>query len=225
MGLDPLKPGQVHFIKYGTSPGSIVVGIEGFRARAARTKQLAGIKRGVLRDAQGKCVGGWCEVYRHDWTHPAREEVSLTEYDTKKNQWSKMPETMIKKVAEAAALRMAFPDELGGTYAEEEMHQVTRDVRAQELNSGLNGGDLEVESAPAFQAADYFINPEPTVSDDLGEYEVKVGKKYKGKKLKDIPGDEIAEFVAWVGKQASPHASVVECAEKMSQYLEMERFA
>ena len=35
-----------------------------------------------------------------------------------------MPETMIKKVAEAATLRMAFPTELGGIYAEEEFEKV-----------------------------------------------------------------------------------------------------
>jgi hypothetical protein len=38
-----------------------------------------------------------------------------------------MKETMIKKVAEAAALRMAFPDDLGGTYINEEMAQADAD--------------------------------------------------------------------------------------------------
>lgn len=123
MELDPLKPGQIHFVKYGNSPGTIVVGIEGFRARAARTGKLSGIKRGVIRDEKGKCVGAWAEIYRTDWTHPAREEVSLHEYNTGKAGWAKMPETMIKKVAEAAALRMAFPDDLGGIYESSEMDQ------------------------------------------------------------------------------------------------------
>ena len=34
-----------------------------------------------------------------------------------------MPETMIKKVAEAAALRMAFPEDLSGIYTHAEMQQ------------------------------------------------------------------------------------------------------
>lgn len=121
--LDPLKPGQIYFIKYGTSPGTVVVGIDGFRARAARTGRLSGIKRGALYDVNGKLVGAWAEVYRNDWQHPAREEVPLSEYNTGKSQWVKMPETMIKKVAECAALRMAFPDDLGGLYSPEEMDQ------------------------------------------------------------------------------------------------------
>lgn len=128
LGLDPLKPGQIYFVKYGSSPGTIVVGIDGFRARASRTDKLAGIKRGAIRDASGALVGAWAEVYRKDWTHPAREEVPLAEYNTGKAMWLKMPETMIKKVAEAAALRMAFPDELGGVYERAEMDQADSDT-------------------------------------------------------------------------------------------------
>ena len=126
LGLDPLKPGQIYFIKYGTGPGTIVVGIEGFRARAERTGKLSGIKRGSLKDDKGNLVGAWAEVYRSDWKEPAREEVPLREFDTGKGSWSKMPETMIKKVAECSALRMAFPDALGGVYAPEEMDQANR---------------------------------------------------------------------------------------------------
>ena len=53
----------------------------------------------------------------------------MHEYNTGKAMWAKMPETMIKKVAEAAALRMAFPDELGGLYAQEEMDQANPEVK------------------------------------------------------------------------------------------------
>lgn len=128
LGLDPLKPGQIHFVKYGNSAGTIVVGIEGFRAIAGRTGQLSGVERGVTRDANGKAVAGWAKVFRKDWTHPAHEEVPMAEYNTGKGPWAKMPETMIKKVAEAAALRMAFPDHVGGIYAPEEMDQAGEPV-------------------------------------------------------------------------------------------------
>ena len=123
LGFDPLKPGQIYFIKYGNSPGTIVVGIEGFRSRAARTGKLNGIKRGALKNDKGHLVGAWAEIYRSDWKECAREEVALSEYISDKPLWKKMPETMIKKVAEAAALRMAFPDDLGGIYTNEEMDQ------------------------------------------------------------------------------------------------------
>lgn len=123
MGLDPLKPGQIYFVKYGSSPGTMVVGLDGFRSQAAKTGKHTGTQRGVIRDEKGNCIGAWCEVYRSDWAAPAREEVNRSEYDTGKAMWLKMPETMIKKVAEVAALRMAFPDQLGGLYSPEEMEQ------------------------------------------------------------------------------------------------------
>jgi phage recombination protein Bet len=127
MRLDPLKPGMVHFVKYGSGPGTIIVGIEGFRSIAARSGKLSGIRRGVIRDDNGKLISAWAEIYRSDWTHPAREEVPIAEYDTQKGPWVKMKETMLKKVAEAAALRMAFPDDLGGVYTKEEMDQAEKE--------------------------------------------------------------------------------------------------
>ncbi len=46
--------------------------------------------------------------------------VYLSEYTTKKNQWETRPRTMLAKVAEMHALRMAFPEELAKSYVEEE---------------------------------------------------------------------------------------------------------
>lgn len=126
LNLDPLKPGKIHFVKYGGGPGTVVVGIEGFRQFARRTGMHAGTKRGITKDAQGKITYGWAEVYRKDWKVCAREDTPFNEYDTGKNNWSTKPETMIKKVAEAAALRMAFSDELeglGGIYIPEELEK------------------------------------------------------------------------------------------------------
>jgi phage recombination protein Bet len=129
LGLDPFAK-QVHFVKYGNAPGTIIVGVDGFRVIAARTGAHSGTKRGALYDESGRLVGAWCEVYRSDWSHPAREEVPFVEYNNPNNpSWRKMPETMIKKVAECAALRMAFPAELSGVYGQEEMDQAKESER------------------------------------------------------------------------------------------------
>lgn len=48
--------------------------------------------------------------------------VYFDEYDTGKGQWTSRPRTMIAKVAEMHALRMACPEELSQLYVEEE-HQ------------------------------------------------------------------------------------------------------
>lgn len=149
LGLDPLKTGQIHFVKYGNNPGTIIVGIDGMRARAARTGKHSGTQRGVIRDDKGKLVGAWAEVYRTDWTMPAREEVPFSEYASQKPNWQKMPETMIKKVAEAAALRMAFPDEVGGLYAEEEMDQAERPAKPAKEPKPLEAKVVEPEGQDA----------------------------------------------------------------------------
>jgi phage recombination protein Bet len=144
-GLDPFLK-QVHFVKrrrraqndrgeWGYEEYAVhQTGIDGLRvianrarADAANTRLLAGIKRGAIRDVDGKLTGGWAEVYRHDWTQPAREEVDFEEYVQRNDKgattglWTSKPETMIKKCAEAAALRMAFPEDLGDLYIDEEM--------------------------------------------------------------------------------------------------------
>ena len=141
-GLDPLTR-QIYFIKrkqYNPDTekyeeiGTIQTGIDGFRVVADRTGKLSGIKRGTIKDDKGTLVGAWAEIYRTDWTQPAREEVSFKEYcQTKKDGspmrlWASMPETMIKKVAEAAALRMAFPEDLSGIYTHDEMQQADTEV-------------------------------------------------------------------------------------------------
>lgn len=132
-GLDPLAQ-QIHFIKrrrqvdgQWKSFGTIQVGIDGFRAIADRTGKLAGIKRGGIYE-DGKLVAAWAKVWRNDWQEPAEETVRFEEYvQTKDGKamglWATKPETMLKKCAEAAALRMAFPQNLSGLYTPDEMSQ------------------------------------------------------------------------------------------------------
>lgn len=62
-------------------------------------------------------------------------KVYFDEYNTKKNQWLSKPRTMIAKVAEMHALRMACPEELSQQYIEEEMqleHQESPQSRIEE---------------------------------------------------------------------------------------------
>lgn len=210
MGLDPLKPGQIHFVKYNNSPGTIIVGIEGFRSKAASTNVHSGTKRGVLRDDKGKCIGGWCEVYRKDWTECAREEVSLAEYNTGKGNWTKMPETMIKKVAEVAALRMAFPDVLGGVYSDDEMGQAESSI---------------AQAKPAVEANNETNSiPEVFQDEDYGDTVCTFGRKYKDKRIKDIDPFELNGYVQWLKNQPSPHPSVLVFIDKAEAYLSSREF-
>jgi phage recombination protein Bet len=223
MNLNPLKPGQIHFVKYGTGPGSIVVGIEGFRSLAARTGMMNGTKRGCLKDDKGNLLGGWAEVYRKDWQFPARAEVSFAEYTTGRGPWSKMPESMIQKVAEVAALRMAFPDDLGGIYAQEEMHQAD----AEQARKLEHAGRLGLETLPSIKPEE---PPEGEGFQD-DEYKIPFGQwKHRSceEVLRVFGKERAASYIEFLeataekkGKPLGPEA--VEFIEHMSRAIaEME---
>lgn len=71
-------------------------------------------------------------------------KVFFDEYSTNQNLWVKKPRTMIAKVAEMHALRMACPEELSQTYTEDELGDakpsspaVSKEVSAEEYKAKL----------------------------------------------------------------------------------------
>lgn len=189
LGLDPLKTGQIYFVKYGTNPGTIVVGLDGFRILAAKTGKHAGTERGVVRDDTGKCIGAWCKVYHKNWEHPATEEVSRHEYDTGKAMWAKMPETMLKKVAECAALRMAFPQTMGDIHIAEELERVNAPREASKVAREAIAAPI-----PALPANAFMIDPD--APEKLEDYVFKTGVGRKGKRIKDLTRGKLEEILA-----------------------------
>lgn len=69
--------------------------------------------------------------------------VFFKEYSTGKNLWSSKPMTMIAKVAEMHALRMAFPEVLDKAYVEEEMTPIKVDEIKPEVNVEENIAKLD----------------------------------------------------------------------------------
>ena len=135
MGLDPLAK-QIHAVKRWDKQSrrevmAIQVGIDGLRLVADRTGKYAPgrpteyeVRGDNLVSATAyvrKFVGGeWHEVGEAAYY----DEYVATKRDGKPNRmWSQMPRVMLAKCAEARALRRAFPAELSGVYAPEEMDQ------------------------------------------------------------------------------------------------------
>lgn len=134
---------EAYLIKYGNQPATIVTGKEAITKRAMRNATFLGQQAGVViyHEAVGeleyrtgslvipgeKLVGGWAKVFVNGYNEPIEAAVSFEEYVGRKNdgsinsQWSKKPATMIRKVALMQALREAFPEDLGGMYASEEV--------------------------------------------------------------------------------------------------------
>jgi phage recombination protein Bet len=143
MGLDPLAR-QIHFQKYtnkaGKSNVSFITTIDGYRLIADRTGRYVGNREPSF---EGKIQIRDAGQYDNIKTAPAKATVTVMkmvggivcefsasayweEFYPGGNQghmWRKMPHVMLAKVAEAAALRKAFPADLSGAYTDEEMAQ------------------------------------------------------------------------------------------------------
>jgi phage recombination protein Bet len=132
---------EAYLVKYNNSPATLIVGKDAFTKKAEDHPAFDGFEAGIIIKADdGKLtyragqfvdkgehlVGGWADVHRNDRKVAFRSEVSMTEYNTGKSSWAKIPATMIRKVALVQALREAFPSDLGGCYDSAEMDQARK---------------------------------------------------------------------------------------------------
>lgn len=136
-GLNPFLR-EIWAVKYNNNPASIFVGRDGYRKSAQKDPEYDyhlsdavyandqfKVENGEVKHTynvadRGALVGGYAIVKRKSAEKPMFCYVSLKEYGTGKSLWASKPATMIKKVAEAQALRMAFQGLFAGTYDESE---------------------------------------------------------------------------------------------------------
>ena len=138
LGANPFLR-EIWAVKYETNkPAQIFVGRDFYRKKAQSLPQYNGhivdavyendeffVENGIPKHKykltnRGKLVGAYCVVYRKDVEHPYFVFVDFNEYNKRQSTWKQMPATMIKKVAEAQALRGAFQGVFAGTYDESE---------------------------------------------------------------------------------------------------------
>ncbi len=165
--LDPMKK-PCHIVPMKVKQGAdyvwrdvVLPGIYEYRTTAHRTGQYLGHSvpvYGEAFDCGGVTAPAFCEMTIYRWNPVANVKaeypvkVLFTEYvalkEGKPNQrWSKAPLQMLTKCAEAAGLREAFPDELGGVPTMEEMEgQMSDETVVRQVDLGPRPDTSQVDS-------------------------------------------------------------------------------
>jgi phage recombination protein Bet len=114
---------------------SLITAHQALLKRAEASKEFDGMESGVIVESDGKIidrpgdlmlngenlVGGWARVHRKDRSVTSYDAVNFSTFNTGLSRWKADPAGQIVKVAEASALRKAFPSTLAAMYCKEEM--------------------------------------------------------------------------------------------------------
>lgn len=138
---------------------TIQTGIDGFRLIGRRAADAKGHKVSVSEPLWAHEDGSWRPVWRKAWGLPVAAKVTIhrdgepftavalfEEYAQTKYggdltaMWQQRPAGQIAKCAEALAWRLAFPQDLSGLYADEEMGQADR-VEPERAPIPVSGAD------------------------------------------------------------------------------------
>ena len=163
---------EIWAVKYKEgSPASIFLGRDGYRKAAQRqpdyeyhqvnavySKDDFKISNDEIQHSygfanRGDLMGAYCIVKRKGSSKYTYVMVTMSEYNANQSLWKSKPETMIKKVAEAQALRQAFQEVLAGTYSDVEIPQeekrnlrIIGDTQTEKLNNLLSDNVVDMET-------------------------------------------------------------------------------
>ena len=145
-GLDPFAR-QIYMINRG-GKFTIQTSIDGFRIVAQRSGNYGGQTPAEWCGEDGVWKDVWLDkkpplaarigVYYKDTPNPTYAVAKWDSYAQDKSPiWTKMPDLMLAKCAEALALRKAFPNDLSGLYTNDEMNQADEPKSAPSKESAV----------------------------------------------------------------------------------------
>lgn len=198
-GLDPMKkPCHIvpMWIKDQNGDGAmrdvIMPGIYEYRTTANRTGEYMGHSRpeyGPMIEVLGTSVPEWCSMTVYRWNKASAQKVEfpVTVYFTEScatrkdkktcevslnDRWGKAPRQMLTKCTEAAGLREAFPDELGGEHTAEEMMDQSMVVETVPPRIDPRGDTSGVD----WEIRDKHVSAITDVVSEFGSDEAKLGE-------------------------------------------------
>lgn len=220
---------EAYLVKFQGKPAQIMVAHKALVKRAEAHPEYDGMEHGVVvmrggdihheqrgayyPDAGETLLGAWCKVYRKDRRMPVYAERSFKSMNKGQANWKSMPDVMIDKCAQAAALREAFPDELRGMYAQEEMGSIPADnVKVSEPSTPPQAptGGIAAQQAPELTQEDVAWlhgSLDQLEANGFGREEV---RKYLWQVIKN---DGMEQARSWVETQLAPEPEI-EIAEE-----------
>lgn len=157
---------------------TIQISIDGSRAIAARTGELAGIEDAQfdVEDAKHpnkatvtvyRLIGGAARPFTasarwDEYVQTTDEYVNGSKTGNKipSAMWAKMPYLMLGKVAESLALRKAFPNDLSGIYTNEEMPDVEVEPEIKMTPESQNTSPVQIEEQKETISVEVMITDE-----------------------------------------------------------------
>ena len=215
---------ELWLVKYGTGPAQIFIGRDGYRIAAQRqpdydyhlvdavySKDKFQMMNGEVQHQyqigdRGLLIGAYCVVKRKSASRTMYVFVELKEYDLKQGLWKTKPATMIKKVAEAQAIRMAFQSTFAGSYAEEELPE--HKSRIPEEKPKIDEGNVyDAFIAINTEQIDRIDNLVFITDMDIERLENGLNKYYKKTNIAELTYDEAEDFIKKLEKIAQAKLS------------------
>lgn len=198
-GLDPFAR-QIYAIKR-QGKFTFQTSVDGFRLIAERSGKYDGQTPTEWCGMDGQWTDVWLKkdypvaarvgVYKHGQSRPTYAVAKWDSYAQMYNNkpatmWAKMPDLMLAKCAECLALRKAFPNELSGLYAKEEMAQTENDTPRREPIKA----PAPVRENPAPQYVEAVVTPDKSVRQ---KFHMPMGA-HAGKHYKDVPFENMKKY-------------------------------
>jgi len=208
-GLNPFLR-EIWLVKYGNGAAQIFIGRDGYRIGAQRqpdydyhivdavysNDKFAMVDGEVKHQYQitdrGRLMGAYCFVKKRSSSRAMYAYVEFTEYDLKQGLWKTKPATMIKKVAEAQAIRMAFQSTFAGTYGEEELPSEKSRIRDAEIVNIEDMANQQMITVDQVERIDSLMQLA-----DMSFERISLGieKIYKKKELHELTEADAKDFI------------------------------